>query len=174
MIGMKLENDKQVDRALANLGKKTARKIVKPALKAGRKTTLAYAKTNARNMVGGRMGHLLAKHLKSYVSRQRDLKARDAIGQEVRLKANVPEFEHYPMGSSSNITTKKTTGQKSYIPWAIEYGHVGPGRAGNKGPKVAAPIPFLRNAHLLTKQKSLALAKSHILAGIRREWAKAS
>ena len=55
------------------------------------------------------------------------------------------QFVHYPRGSSSNIHTKKTTGKRSYIPAAIEYGH-DLVFFGNPTNTKVRPIPFMRRA----------------------------
>ena len=58
---------------------------------------------------------------------------RDKYGIRIAQKPDVDEFVHI-----------SKTGERTYIPNAIEYGHAAPNDAG--GIKVAAPIPFMRQA----------------------------
>ena len=140
------------DAQLQALETKVAKKIVRTAVREGGKNTLKQVKSNAKTMVGGNMGNLLAKNAKLIVfGHQR----RGSYGMQIGMKPNVPEFDSWRMGSRTGVSfsrgkagnvlrsTSKTVG-KSYIPAAIEYGH------GN-----ARPIPFIRSAWNKTKAKDV-------------------
>lgn len=143
------------DKKLIALEFKVAKKIVKDATRTAAKNTLKKVKSNAKTMVGGNMGGLLAKHAKIIVFKHQ---RKGSWGVQIGMKSGVPEFDYYPVGASSDLRGRKTTGKKSYIPAAIEYGHDN-----------ARPIPYIRQAWASTKQQDIQIMGRKLKEGIERE-----
>jgi hypothetical protein len=143
------------DAKLARLEDKVAKKIVKDATRDGAKNTLKKIKSNAKSMVGGNMGALLARHAKIIVFKHQ---RKGSWGVQIGMKSGVPEFDYYPIGASSSLTGRKATGKKSYIPAAIEYGH-----------DEARPIPYIRAAWAVTKMQDIRIMGRLLKQGIERE-----
>jgi hypothetical protein len=154
-VGLTTTGFEIFDAKLARLETKVAKKIVKDATRGGAKNTLKKIKSNAKSMVGGNMGALLAKHAKIIVFKHQ---RRGSWGVQIGMKSGVPEFDYWPIGTSSSLSSRKTTGKKSYIPAAIEYGH------GN-----ATPIPYIRAAWSATKSRAVKKMASELKQGIERE-----
>ena len=148
MIRVELQGDKALDKALMRLELKTAKRIVRPAARKAMKPTLKAVKENARTMVGGEMGKLLARYM---ILRAFRRQRKGSYGLNVRLKGGVPEFKHVA-----------ADGTEYYIPAAIEYGH-----------DSAAAIPFMRKAFDGNTEKSLTIIKQEIWLGILKEAGKA-
>jgi hypothetical protein len=143
------------DAKLIKLEHKVAKKIVKDATRGAAKITLKQIKANAKSMIGGNMGALIAKHAKIIVFKHQ---RRGSWGVQIGMKAGVPEFDYWPVGSSSSLSTRKSTRKKSYIPAAIEHGH------GN-----ATPIPYIRSAWVQTKARDIKTMGKLLKQGIERE-----
>lgn len=155
MSSMRLEGFDGLDRKLSALPNKVAKKIVRTATREAAKVTLKKVKSNAKSMIGGNMGALISKNAKVIVFKHQ---RKGSYGVQIGMKPNVPEFDYYPVGASSSLSTRKTTGKKSYIPAALEFGH------GN-----ARPIPFLRAAWSATKNRAVKKMASVLKQGIERE-----
>ena len=154
MAKMTLEGFEGLEKKLVNLERGTANKIVRTATRDAAKVTLVQVKSNAKTMVGGNMGALLAKHAKIVVFKHQ---RRGSYGVQIGMKPNVPEFDYWPVGSSSSLRSKRTTDKKSYIPAALEYGH------GN-----ARPIPYIRRAWDATRSKAVTVLGESLKKGIER------
>ena len=154
-IAMKATGFDLFDAKLARLDNKVARDIVKAATRSAAKVSLKQVKSNAKSMVGGKMGALLAKHSVIRVFKHQ---RRGSYGVQIGMKPNVPEFDYWPVGASSALTTKKATGKKSYIPAALEYGHDN-----------ARPIPYIRAAWAVTKKQAVRRMGIELKQGIERE-----
>jgi HK97 gp10 family phage protein len=152
---MILEGFDGLDKKLLGLERKVAKKIVRTATRAGAKVVLKQVKSNAKTMVGGNMGALLAKFAKVIVFKHQ---RKGSYGVQIGMKPNVPQFDYYPVGSSSSLTSRKTTGKKSYIPAAIEYGH-----------DEARPIPYIRSAFQATKASQIKVLGQQLKEGIEKE-----
>ena len=149
MISMTIQGAKELERKLATLEPKIAKKVVRKAVRIAAKITQQATKANARAMVGGNMGSVIAKNT---VVRAFKRQRRGQFGVSVRLRPDVGEF----------IATSKA-GKKNYIPSAIEYGHAAPGDGGS-GTKIVAATPFMRGAFESTKER----AKRAIINGISK------
>ncbi len=149
---------------LTTLPKKIAQKAIKKALRKGAQQFKKHIRNNILTMVSSKAELTKGGKLKSgQVSKLKGSFAgrmRDAITVKVRKKQRSgefginalidpkknDEFVYFSKGSASDINTKKlTSGSRSYIPAAIEFGHdlVYFGHPTNK--KVR-PIPFFRRA----------------------------
>ena len=138
IIGMDIKGIKELEAMLTRLEKKDAAKIVRTETRDAQKVVmLPEVKSNAMGMVRGLMGGLIAKNL---VVRAMSKMKRGSYGAKIIIK------------DSDAFVHVSATGQRSYIPNAIEYGHAAANDA--KGEKVAKPIPFKRNAYE-TKQRAL-------------------
>tara|TARA_Y100000310_G_scaffold160622_1_gene160387 strand:- start:1662 stop:2135 length:474 start_codon:yes stop_codon:yes gene_type:complete len=153
MIDMMLEGAAELEKTLLRLEKKTAKKVVRKAVRAGAKPTLTTAKNNAASMVGGKMGALIKKNIviKAY-KKQRS----GSFALAVRMRSGVAEFIH--------ITAD---GERYYIPMAIEYGHALPGAGGSKSKDVVA-VPFMRNAIGIGIPQAKRIIKNEIVKGINQ------
>lgn len=116
-----IEGAKELDRKLLALERKTAKKVIRSAVRKGSKVIVNAVKVNVVNMVGGSMGLLLRKNV---IVRAFKKQKKGSFGVRTMLRPEVDEFVHI---TKNNV--------RQYIPAAIEYGH-----------DKAAAIPFMRNA----------------------------
>ena len=158
-----------------NIEKKVAAKAIRKGVRAGRKGTFAEAKRNAGNLKGAGTG-MSGKIKKSLVLRamtKKQLHLKNAFGMEIRFKDS----------EDRGLVHISKEGVRSFIPHAIEYGHVGPymseksqkkrtGGDYTKQEKVAAPKPFMIPAHESTRSHSMYIAKKVITQEITKEWNK--
>lgn len=143
-IAMNTKGFELFDAKLKALPTKVGKKIVRTATRAGAKNTLKEVKSNAKSLIGGEMGTLIAKHAKIIVFKHQ---RRGSFGVQIGMKAGVPEFTDY-----------SKVGRRNYIPAAIEFGH------GN-----ARPIPFIRSAWDKTKRQDIRIMGKQLKIGIERE-----
>lgn len=137
--------------ALDSLPKVVHRKVIRAACRAAAKLVNAAAKANARSMVGGTMGRTIARAIRTRAyKRQRPNEY--AVHISIADKYN------------ETFAVDSATGRRSYIPFAIEYGHAAPGRAG--GPKTSAAIPYIRRAYHATKAAAIRAAERSIATGL--------
>ena len=139
-----VEGARELERKLLALERKTAKKIVRSAVRKGSKVIVAAAKANAVSMVGGQMGRLLKRNI---VVRAFKRQRKGSFGVRAILRSGVREFIYI---------SKK--GVKTYIPSAIEYGH----------DNVAA-IPFMRNASDTHGEKARQVAISEMKRGLEQD-----
>lgn len=128
---------------LGKLPKKMSKKIVRKSVRAAQKPVLAAAKSNAKTMVGGNMGSLIAKNIKIKAPKKQ------RRGQ-YQLGVKIVENEQF-------IAITKE-GRRYYIPMAIEYGH------GHN--KERAAEPFMRNAANSNEKKAIKSLTKEIGNGI--------
>lgn len=126
---MSIAGAKELDRMLTALPQKVGKKVTRSAVRAGAKVIAAKAKQNARTIIGGHMGGLIAKALTPRAAKKQ---RRGEYRMNVLIRDN-PEFRE-----------TSADGVEHYIPAAIEYGHS----------KVAA-IPFYRKAFEAEKERAL-------------------
>lgn len=150
MISMQLEGGKELERKLKGLETKVSRKIVRRAVRAAQRPVLNAMKANARAMVGGHMGGLIASNI---VLRAQKKQRRGSYAMNVRLKS---ESEGAP-AEFIHITKE---GKQHYIPAAIEFGH-GPA-------KEDVAISFGRSAADSTRNESLRILKEELKKGIEQ------
>ena len=150
-FSMTMKGGDELQKMLLGLEGSLGKKIVRQGVRKGLAPTLAAAKSNAQSMVGGEMGGAIAKGLKLRVAKKQK---KSQYGMSVGTFLSDVEGVTFTKGSASNLFTGKFiigSGQRYYIPSAIEYGHAFPGRGG-KGIKDVPAIPFMRaaaDAHLL-------------------------
>ena len=158
MIQMKIENARAVQNALNAFEKKISKKIVRQGVRAAWKPLLDRAKENARANVGGKMGALIARSLQLRAFRRQK---KGQYGMLVRIKSGVDEF----------VVVSKS-GQRAYIPAAIEHGHAFPFRGGKGAAKDVAAKPFLRPALDVILPNAPAIFKKHLVHAIHEENAR--
>lgn len=161
MIEMKIENAAQVQKALDSFEKKVAKKIVRQAVRTAWKPLLVRAKEKARSVIGGAMGKLIANKLQLRAFKKQK---RGSYGMLVRIRPGVDEFVEV-----------SNTGQRNYIPAAIEYGHAFPGRGkgpGGGAPKDVAARPYMRPALDETLPQAPKIFEKQLNDAIRQENAK--
>ena len=152
--GMEVRGLRELERKLNALPKTVAKKIVRKAIRSGAAIMRDKAKGNARSMVGGSMGRLIARFITV-----RAYKHQSKGSYSVWMGIS-------PRGGEYFVHTTKR-GRRHYIPSAIEYGHAAPGKAG--GAKAVAAIPFQRDAFDTTEARANSRVVRMIWAGILRE-----
>jgi len=124
---MQLFGAAEIERKLAKLDIQMSRKIVRQSLRAGSIPIRQKMRDNARTMVGGNMGSLIAKNLATRAGKRK--RGLYRLNTFTKGRSDVPEF-----------VDVSADGTEQYIPAAIEWGHVD--RAGGFVPA----IPFARSA----------------------------
>ena len=155
MSSMTLEGFDGLEKQLLELEKKVSKGIVRKSTRAGAKVMLAAVKSNALSMIGGNMGGLMSKKAAVIVFKHQ---RKGSYGVQIGMKPNVPEFDYWPVGSSSSLSSRKVSGKKSYIPAALEYGHDN-----------ARPIPYIRRAFDASKAAAVKVLGENLKVGIERE-----
>jgi len=158
MIKMKIENARAVQNALNAFEKKVSKKIVRKGVRACWKPLLDRAKENARASIGGDMGALIARSLQLRAFRRQK---KGQYGMYVRIKPGVDEF----------LVVSKS-GQRAYLPAAIEYGHAFPFRGGKGAAKDVAAMPFMRPAKDAAVPNAPAIFAGYLDRAIAEENAK--
>ena len=151
---MTLEGFQDLNRKLVGLEVKLAKKIVRTATRKATKPILTQVKSNAKSMIGGRMGALIAKNAKIIVFKHQ---RKGSYGLQIGMKPGVQQFDYWPKGASSNLTNRKSSGKKSYIPAAIEFGHDN-----------AKPIPYIRRAWDAKKKLAVRILGRELKQGIEK------
>ncbi len=142
-ITMKVKGFTKLEKQLRALPLKMEKKIIKKAVRAGQKKTLAKARSNAKTLIGGEMGNLIARNTKIKIYKK---KRKGYFGLGVELLPD-PAFIHI-----------NADGGRNFIPTAIEFGH-GSG-------KDDAAIPYMRNAHETTRRSSLSALVKELRKGL--------
>ncbi len=163
-----LRGAKKLEKKLKRLETKLAKKIVRKSVREGAKVIHKRAKSNATVVVTGGLGTLFKKAL---VIRAWRKQVRGSYGMSVGFNTKkYPELIGYTAGSQSSIATKKFTkgsGRKHFLPAALEYGHVGPGKADSGAPKVTRPRAFMRPAYDYERQTAIRVIETKLWDGIK-------
>lgn len=143
-----------MDRALAGLPAKVQNRVAGIALRAGAMILEEEARRNALVGIGGGMGGDIAGAIG--IGRMRTVRGGGrAVNVSVDPHGDRPEFVHF---------TKD--GTRQYIPAALEYGHAAPYDA--KGTKIAAAIPFMRQAFHVKKAQAYEFARLTFISELDR------
>ncbi len=116
----------EFDLKMRMLDKKVKRKLVRTAVKTGANIIKQQAASNARSMVGGEMGGLLAENLKVHIFRKQK---RGSYGVSIWTKPGIMGF-----------IWLTHIGTQHYIPADIEFGHI------DKAGGFVPAIPYIRTA----------------------------
>lgn len=135
-----LEGFKKTEAKFLSLEKKVAKGIVRKAVRAGAKPINEGIKDNAKSIVGGEMGALIAKNIITRVAKKQK---KGQYKMNVLIKKDVPEF-----------ISVAASGKESYIPAAIEYGHA-IGSSLFRSSKTVPAIPFARMAAASKKKEAI-------------------
>ena len=168
MIKMQVKNAQAIQNALNAFTDKVSKKVVRQGVRAAWTPLLKKAKVNARALDRGRtkqkkskrMGHLIAVALiLQPFKRQRP----NQYGMKVWIN---------PKKAGQFVETSPRTGNRNFIPAAIEYGHAFPGRGmgpGGGAPKDVAARPFLRTALATALPNAPKIFEKHLVQAIRKE-----
>ena len=160
-MDISLIGGRELEAKLKELETKVSKKIVRAAVRKAQKSLIPTIKTYLAGISrGGGMSEKIAKALQVRAPRRQ---ARGSYSLNVQIR-NDPELTYYPKGSSSSLATRKTTGHRSYIPAAIEYGH------GQN--KEQAARPFMRPAADATVNSRIRIMTKELAAGIGKIWRK--
>ena len=145
----------KLQKALMQIGQKTARKVVSKAMRGGAKIIRARTKQLAPK---GKTGVLRKSIATRVAKRGRGKNKRDfALLQQFNVKK-------YPQ-----LVTGKG-GRRGFYPTAVEYGRAARGRAG--GPKVTKPQLFIRRAFVQTEDRAKTVILKDLRVGIEKVWAE--
>ena len=141
VASIELKGFTELERKLAGLEPKIAKKVMKKSLREGAKIVQRKARINANSKVGGKMGELIAKFIKirTWTRPRRFYK-----GVSLEVSATGDDF-FVDYGQRG----------RNYIPAAIEYGHDN-----------VAPISFMRSAWDSTKRAVLIKTERELKTGI--------
>jgi hypothetical protein len=141
------------------------KKRVRFAVTKGAAVVRKEGRKNARTVVGGNMGALLAKNIVSQVyKKQRS----GSYARWIGMRPDVDEFVS-PTKGSVFINNVQVTGRRNYIPAAIEYGHAAPGQGGT-GVKIVPAMSFLRAAVDTHGKEARRVTLQEIKRGIEQEF----
>ena len=148
-MSLTIAGAQELERNLATLGQRVHKKVVRKAVREGQRPLLAATKANARSLVGGEMGATIAKHLQIRAPKRQ--RRRGSYSLLVQLRPGIDAFVHISQ-----------SGKRSYIPAAIEYGHM-------SGESYVPPIPFAREAAEATRNESMRRFTEEMRIGTLRE-----
>lgn len=148
-----LEGASQLRVKLDALPEKVQRRAVRESVRSALKLYLNAAKRNARSVVGGKMGALLASTLYLKASKRTR-----------RAYYGMLALFHTGRQQSGGLVWTSKKGKRSFIPAAIEYGH---GRH-----KAQAAIPFMRQSFDQTKNSMLSTLSSELGSKIEEDATK--
>jgi len=159
MISVSLIGGKEMEAKLLSLERNVGKKIVRAAVRNAQKSLLPYVKGALMGISkGGGMAQRMAAALQVRAPK-RQQKGSYAIHLQFK---DAPGLVSYPKGASSSLSTKVTTGKRSFIPAAIEYGH---GMT-----KEASARPFMRPAVDATIGLRMKILSKGLADGIGKIW----
>lgn len=153
-ITFQIDGAKELMDNLSTLGLRVQRKVVRQAVRAAQKPMQAAGRSAARALGsevdsdGVDMSELLAQHIVIAVPRKQQA---GSYSLHVQMRAGVSEFVHV-----------SKAGRRTYIPAAIEYGHM-------SGTTYVPAIPFLRQAAEATVNERIRVLTEELRKGILRE-----
>jgi len=137
-FAINIQGAELLEKKLLALERKVAKKIVRKAVRAGAKPLLKATKAAAQSMVGGAMGQMLSKNI---VTRAFKKQKKGQYGVGVSTKSE-------SAGAPVEFVAVSQSGDRQYIPAAIEFGHV------DRGGGWVPAIPFMRSSFDATKRAS--------------------
>ena len=158
-MDISLVGGKELEAKLLSLEKKVSKKIVRTGVRKAQKYLLNATKTYL--MVISRGGGMAQKIASALQVRAPGKQRKGGYSLNVQIR-NDPDFVYYPTGSSSSLATGKTSGHRSFIPAAIEYGH------GQN--KEQAARPFMRPAADATVGSRIRILNKELQVGIAKIW----
>jgi HK97 gp10 family phage protein len=158
MKNIQIDGIENVNKRLTLFANKISDKASNEGLKSAGRAFRDKAKGNASLMVGGQMGTMLSRYMRMKVYKKTRKKPYAiAIGPA----AGVSEFVHEAKGESRH------KGKRTYIPTAIEYGHIKV-LFGTRTMEKVAPIPFMRRAANQMKRLVRNIYTATVLSWLKR------
>ena len=158
-MSMTLIGGKEMEAKLASLERNVGKKVVRVAVRDAQKALPTYIKMGLMGISkGGGMAQKIAAAITVRAPRRQK---KGSYTINVQFK-DVPGLAYYPKGSSTSLTRGKTTGERAYIPAAIEYGH---GMT-----KEASARPFMRPAADATIGLRMKILSKGLADGIGKIW----
>lgn len=157
-ISYTIQGGEQLAANLGTLGLRVQKNVVRQAVRAGQKPMQTAARSAAKSLGSEHdgdkvdMSELLAKNIVIAAPKKQ---SPGSYSLDVQMRRNVPEFVH-----------KNKAGRETYIPAAIEYGHMA-------GDTYVPAIPFLRQAAEVTVNERIRVLIDEMRKGILREAIKA-
>jgi len=155
-----IRGNKELMSKLNSLPQKMEKRVIRQAVRATQKTMVPAVQSNARSMLANSkypdavdMSELIAKNIIVRAARKQK---RGSYAVNVLMRAGVNEF----------LSPGKNSGRISYIPAAIEYGHMA-------GPTYVPAIPFARSAAESTANDRMRMFTNQLRIGLLREAIKA-
>ena len=155
-FSVSVQGGKELERKLRTLEPKIAKKYLRKVLRAGGKLMLQHARANVPVGETGNLRRSLTLWAMSRKGRSHELGI--SVGPSSR---KVPQLVSYSKGSSSDISTRKMTGERYYYPAAVEY-----------GTRHVAPRPFMRKAFDSRKHAALDVIMTQLRDALEAEAAK--
>lgn len=153
-ITFQLEGAQKLADNLATLSLRVQKNVIRKAVRAAQKPMQANGRSAARGLGsehdddGVDMSELLARNI--VIAAPKKQKS-GSYSLHVQMRRNVPQFVH-----------KSKAGRETYIPAAIEYGHMA-------GETYVPAIPFLRQAAETTINERIRVLTEQMRIGILRE-----
>ncbi len=168
-VSFQIEGAAELERNLATLGQRLHRKVIRQAVRAAQKPVLDASKRNARSMVGGQMGELLAKSLVITAPKRQRPGSYALHVQHITLGAARRRKRKITIrqGGGRRLTVRglwheTQSGRRYYLPAVLEYGHV-------TGSTPVAAVPYRRQAAESTRNESIRLFSRALRTGLLRE-----
>ncbi len=153
-ITFELEGAKELMANLSTLGLRVQKTVVRKAVRAAQKPMQTNGRSSARalgsehDFDGVDMSELLARNIVIAVPKKQQP---GSYSLHVQMRPGVAEFLH-----------KSKSGKETYIPAAIEYGHMA-------GATYVPAIPFLRQAAEATVRERIKVLSDEMRKGLLRE-----
>jgi len=164
-----IEGGKELDANLMTLGKRVHDKVIRRSVREGQKPMLDACKRSALSIVGGEMGSLLAKTLVIKTPRKQYPGKYSLNVQHISISAARKRKRKITIKQSggkkltvSGLWYTSKSGRKTYIPAAIEYGHM-------SGGTFVPPMPYMRQAAEATQNESMRIFADELRKGLLRE-----
>lgn len=153
-IAFQIQGGDELMKNLATLGLRVQKNVVRQAVRASQKPMQAAARSSAKGLGsehdrdGVDMSELLAKNIVIAAPKKQQP---GTYSLHVQMRRGVPAFVH-----------KSKAGRETYIPAAIEYGHMA-------GDTYVPAIPFLRQVAEQTVNERIRVLSDEMRKGILRE-----
>ena len=145
-----------VEDVLSQLEQNVARKIVRDGVKAGADILRQSASASARGLVGGEMGDALSAAIQVFPWTKQ---SRGSFGVSIGITSESGWDRMFVYIAKFWSRYKD---RRSYIPTAIEYGHLSPAN------RHVPAIPFMRAGFEMGKDQAEAVTRAVIIEGIKK------
>ena len=137
-----------LQRQMETLGPRVAKRVVRTACRAAMKPLHAEVKRRIAALPSsgraGPLGSLKKRMLRALKLRVAKHQPRGQYAMDVIfVDPESAGLVHYPKGAATSLTTRKTTGTRTFIPAALEFGH-GSDRQGSARPFFRPAVDTMR------------------------------